>query len=301
MKVSLADLRAFAAVARHRSFRLAADGLGVTRSSLSHAVRGLEGELGARLLNRTTRSVGLTPAGAGLLQRLEPTLRDLDDMLAQVTEEGNEVVGTVRVNGIEAAIAWLARHVVPGFLDRYPRVELDLVADDRLVDVIAEGFDAGVRLREAVPQDMVAVPFGGEVRFLAVASPAYLERAGTPRVPDDLRRHRCIRQRLASGKTYRWEFAKGAQAVSVDVPGPLTLNKNPLMVEAAIGDLGIAYVPESFARDALASGTLRAVLEDWSPAIEGLCLYYPGHRLVPPALRAFVDALRQVEDVPVTP
>ena len=300
MKASLADLRAFTAVARHRSFRLAADSLGVTRSTLSHAVRGLEGELGARLLNRTTRSVGLTPAGSSLLKRLEPTLRDLDDMLAQVVEGGDEVVGTVRVNGIEAAIAWLARHIVPAFLDRHPRVELDLVADDRLVDVIAEGFDAGVRLREAVPQDMVAVPFGGEVRFLAVASPAYLERAGTPRTPDDLRRHRCIRQRLASGKAYRWEFAKSTQAVSVDVPGPLTLNKNPFMVEAAIGDLGIAYVPESFAREALASGKLRMVLEDWSPAIDGLCLYYPGHRLVPPALRAFVDALRQVEDVPVS-
>lgn len=296
MKASLGDLRAFAAVARYRSFRLAADNLGLTRSSLSHAVRGLESELGVRLLHRTTRSVAPTSAGAGLLERLEPTLRDLDDMLAKVGEQGEGLIGTIRINGLEAGVTWLMRHVVPGFIDRHPRVEVDLVADDRFVDVVASGFDAGIRLREAVPQDMVAVSFGGDVRFLAVASPAYLARADIPRTPDELRRHRCIRQRLASGKSYRWEFAKGAQSLAIEVQGPLTLNKNPLMVEAAIDGAGIAYVPEPYACDALAAGTLQTVLEDWSPHVPGLCLYYPGHRHVPAQLRAFIDSIRGIPD-----
>jgi DNA-binding transcriptional LysR family regulator len=169
------------------------------------------------------------------------------------------------------------------------------VSEDRLIDIIAEGFDAGVRLRESVPQDMIAVPFGGDVRFLAVASPTYLSRHGVPDTPDDLRRHRCIRQRLASGKPYRWEFARGLDEIVMDVPGALTLNHNGLMVDAAVDGLGIAFVPELVARPFLHDGRLRALLENWSPAIPGLCLYYPGHRHVPPALRVFIDDLRAAD------
>jgi DNA-binding transcriptional LysR family regulator len=294
-KPSLADLTIFAAVARHRSFRAAADELGVSRSSLSHALIGLEQQLGVRLLHRTTRSVAPTEAGARLLARLVPTLRDLDDMLAVVGDGAEGPAGTVRINALEAAARWLLRHVVPSFLQRYPRVSLDIVSEDRLIDIIAEGFDAGVRLRESVPQDMIAVPFGGDARFLAVASPGYLSRHGAPATPDDLRTHRCIRQRLASGKPYRWQFAQGLHEISVEVPGALTLNHNGLMVDAAVDGLGIAFVPERVARPFLHDGRLRALLEDWSPAIPGLCLYYPGHRHVPPALRAFIDELRATD------
>ena len=292
MRLSLADLTAFVAVAHHQSFRAAADEMGVSRLSLSHAVRGLERDLDVRLLHRTTRSVAPTDAGARLLSRLAPTLRALDDMLAAVSGGGEGPAGVLRINANEAAARWLLRHVAPGFLDRHPRVMLDLVSEGRLVDIVAEGFDAGVRLREAVPQDMIAVPFGGEVRFLAVAAPAYLSRYGEPGAPEDLRHHRCIRQRLPSGKPYKWEFAKGCDELAIDVPGVLTLDHNGLMVEASIEGLGIAFVPEPWARPALQDGRLLAILEDWSPLLPGLCLYYPGGHHVPPALRAFIDELR---------
>jgi DNA-binding transcriptional LysR family regulator len=295
MKPSLADLTAFATVARYQSFRAAADVMGVSRSSLSHALRGLERQLGVRLLHRTTRSVAPTEAGARLLARLTPTLRELDDMLAAVNDGVDGPSGTLRINALAAASRWLMRHVVPDFLSRHPRVTLDLISDNRMIDIVADGFDAGVRLREGVPQDMIAVPFGGDLRFLAVASPSYLALHGEPETPDDLRRHRCIRQRLASGKLYRWEFARGSQEIAVDVPGALTLDDNDLMVEAAADGLGIAFVPEPWAQQALREGRLRALLETWSPPIPGHCLYYSGHRHVPPALRAFIDDLRAAD------
>jgi len=294
-KPSLADLTAFAAVAQHRSFRAAADALGVSRSSLSHALRGLEQQLGVRLLHRTTRSVAPTEAGQQLLQRLAPMLRDLDDMLASVSGGTDGPAGQLRINANQSAARWLLRQVVPGFLQRNPRVTLDLVSEGRLVDIVAEGFDAGVRLREAVPQGMVIVPFAGDTRFLAVAAPAYLAEQGVPMTPDDLHRHRCIRQRLPSGKRYRWEFALNADEIAIDAPGRLTLDHTGLMVQAAEDGLGIAYVPEPFARPALEDGRLVTLLQEWSPAIPGLCLYYPGHRHVPPPLRAFIAELRSTE------
>lgn len=293
--VSLADLRAFAEVARHRSFRGAADTLGVSRSSLSHALRALERRLGVRLLHRTTRSVGLTDAGAGLLERLSPALGELDDMLDAVRAGAGELVGALRVNTNEGGARWLIRHVVPDFVREHPAVRLDLVTEGRLVDIVAEGFDAGVRLAEAVPQDMIAVPFGGEQRFIAVASPAYVAAFGRPGSPEDLKRHRCIRQRLPSGKFYRWEFERGPAATEVEVDGALGLDHNGLMVEAAQEGLGIAFVPESYARTALAEGRLEILLGDWSPPFPGLCLYYAGRRHVPAPLKAFIAAVRAAQ------
>ena len=294
-KPSLAELAAFAAVARHRSFRQAADALGASRSSLSHTVIDLERTLGVRLLNRTTRSVMPTEAGERLLLRLKPLLRELDEVLDAVAGDGGTVGGTLRINCGEAAAEHLLGSVIPTFLERFPDVSLDLVTDGRLIDIVAAGFDAGVRLREAVPQDMVAVPFGGDVRFVAVAAPDYLGRHGVPATPDDLARHRCIRQRLPSGKAYRWEFAKQGQEVSVDVPGALTLDHNRLMTEAAANGLGIAFVPEPAARSRLRAGKLVAVLEEWCPPYPGLCLYYPGRRHVPAALSTFIGLLREVD------
>lgn len=289
---SLAELTAFAAVARHRSFRQAADALGTSRSALSHTLIGLEQALGVRLLNRTTRSVSPTEAGETLLHRLVPVLRDLDEALDAVVGEAGAVGGTLRINCGTAAAEVLLRSVVPTFAEQYPGVALDLVTDGRLVDVVEAGFDAGVRLRESVPQDMIAIPFGGDARFLAVAAPAYLARHGTPLVPDDLREHRCIRHRMPSGKLYRWEFEKHGEAIVVDVPGRLTLDDHRLMAGAAADGLGIAFVAESFAQAELRTGRLVALLEDWCPAFPGLCLYYPGRRHVPAALRAFIDVLK---------
>ncbi len=292
---SLADLKAFVAVARRRSFRRAADELGVSRSSLSHALRSLEQRMGVRLLHRTTRSVSPTEAGHRLLERLVPTLRDLDDLLETVSREAGELTGTLRINANEGGARWLLRNAVPAFLSENSRASLDLVTEGRLVDIVAEGFDAGVRLAEAVPQDMIAVPFAGPARFVAVASPAYLEAFGRPAAPDDLHRHRCIRQRLPSGKLYRWEFARSGREIAVDAPGPLTLDDNGLMVEAALAGLGMAFVPEAFAADALADGRLVETLAEWSPPIAGLCLYYPSHRHVPAALQAFLRTVRAAQ------
>lgn len=291
-KPSLADLTAFASIAEHRSFRRAADALGVSRSSLSHLMRTLERTLDVRLLHRTTRSVAPTEAGERLLKRLAPVLRDLDEALDAVSDDSGQPSGTLRINGNEAAVRLLLRTVVPLFLTRYPQMALDLVSEGRLIDIVEQGFDAGVRLAESVPQDMIAVRLGGDIRFVAVASPAYLSAKSPPVQPDDLRQHRCIRQRLPSGKLYRWEFARHGQEIAIDVPGALTLDHSALMAEAAIDGLGIAFVPEHVARAGLESKKLAIVLEDWSPAIPGLCLYFPGNRHVPAGLRAFIDMLR---------
>jgi DNA-binding transcriptional LysR family regulator len=293
-KPSLNDLAAFAAVAEHRSFRKAADALGVSRSALSHTLLGLERRLGVRLLHRTTRSVAPTEAGAQLLARLDPVLRDLDAALETLSEASGPR-GRLRINANRSAARLLLGRVVPLFLARHPNVELDLVSEGRLVDIVEQGFDAGVRLAEAVPQDMVAIPLGGEVRFIAVAAPSYLAERPAPTVPDDLRAHVCIRQRLPSGKRYRWEFSRRGDDITIDPPGVLTLDDNDLMVHAAADGLGIAYVPETYAQAELESGRLVTVLQDWCPPIAGLVLYYPGHRLVPAALRAFIDVVKEVD------
>ncbi|PTQ59325.1 LysR family transcriptional regulator [Sphingomonas aurantiaca] len=291
-KPNLADLTAFASIAEHRSFRRAADALGVSRSSLSHLMRTLEGTLGVRLLHRTTRSVAPTEAGERLLKRLAPVLRDLDEALDGVSDDSGQPSGTLRINGNETAARLLLGTVVPLFLARYPQMSIDLVSEGRLIDIVEQKFDAGIRLGESVPQDMIAVRIGGDMRFVAVASPAYLAANSPPVHPDDLRQHRCIRQRLPSGKLYRWEFARHAQEITIDVPGVLTLDHSGLMVEAAIDGLGIAFVPEHVACAGLDSKKLAIVLEDWSPAIPGLCLYYPGNRHIPAGLRAFIDMIK---------
>ncbi|EIC86160.1 LysR family transcriptional regulator [Serratia sp. M24T3] len=292
-KPTLNELRAFICVAEHLSFRRAADLLGVTRSSLSHVIRTLETTLGARLLHRTTRSVSLTEAGERFLKNLEPVISGLDAAFENVAGTPGHLMGRLRINGNEGGVRFLLRTIVPEFMRRYPAIELDLVAEGSLVDVVEQGFDAGIRLAEAVPKDMVAVRLEREVRFLAVASPDYLTSHGTPRVPEELTQHRCIRQRLPSGKRYRWEFSKEGQEIALDVPGMLTLDNIQLMLEAAIDGLGIAYLPDSYMREDLQHGRLTAVLEDWSPPIPGLCLYFPQNRHMPANLRVFIDLLRE--------
>lgn len=292
-KPTLAELRAFMAIAEHGSFRRAADLLGITRSSLSHVMRGLEDRLGARLLHRTTRSVSLTETGERLLKRIDPLMSGLDAALEDVAGEQGRLTGELRINGSEGAIRLLLRNIVPEFMTRYPGVTLDLVAEGKLVDIVGQGFDAGIRLGEAVPRDMIAVRLSPDLRFLAVASPDYLAVYPAPETPDDLAHHQCLRQRLPSGKRYRWEFQKRAEEVAIDVPGNLTLDNTQLMVEAAEDGLGIAYVPEDYARVALKEGRLIAVLEDWCPPVPGLFLYFSGNRHVPAALRALIEMVRE--------
>jgi len=295
LQPSFTELSAFAAIARHSSFRAAADELGMSPSTLSHMMRALEERLGLRLVNRTTRSVALTEAGDRLFRNLAPVLHDLDRALTDVGTLRDQPSGRLRINASEEAGYLLMARAVPTFLERYPEIHLDVVTEGAFVDIVAEGFDAGVRLGEAVPQDMVAVSFAGEGRFLAVASPAYLKRNSAPRAPADLTRHCCICFRLPSGKMYRWEFARHGEEFKLEVQGAITLDHIGLMVAAAIKGLGIAYVSAATAKVALAAGELVPVLADWTPPFPGHHLYYPSHRLVPVALRAFIDVLREVD------
>lgn len=295
-KPSMAELAALAAIATHASFRKAADELGYSPSTLSHMMRTLEASLGVRLLHRTTRSVSPTEVGAQLLARMQPILRDFDAALDETALSRGQPSGVLRINTSEIAAGLLLDSVVPTFVARYPDVAVDLVTEGRLVDIVAAGFDAGIRLGEAVPQDMIAVRFGDNTRFIAVASPRYLKRCPAPVTPEDLRRHQCIRFRLPSGKLFRWEFARRGQEVTIDVPGKLTLDHHGLMAAAAVKGMGIAYVAEHVVTAHLARRTLVRVLDEWCPSIPGLFVYYPGHRLVPPALTAFLDVLRECNE-----
>ena len=290
---ALGDLTAFVAISAHRSFRKAADELGLSPSTLSHMMRTLEAGMGVRLLHRTTRSVSPTEAGARLVARLQPVLQDLDRALAEVDDFRDHPTGTVRINASGPAARLLLRSIVPTFLARHPGMSVDLVTEGRLVDIVADGFDAGVRLGEALPQDMIAVRFGGRLRFVVVASPTYLAGRTRPRTPDDLGALACIRQRLKSGRMYRWKFEKHGQELTVDVPGNLTLDHTELIVEAAAAGLGIAYVPNGSALPHIERGQLVTLLDDWCPEIPGLFLYYPGRRHVPPGLKAFIEVVKE--------
>ena len=291
---ALGDLAAFAAIVSHRSFRKAADELGLSPSTLSHMMKTLEANMGVRLLHRTTRSVSATEAGERLLLRLQPVFRDLNVALDEVNDFRTRPSGTLRINASEPAARLLLANVVPSFLTRHPEMSLDLVAEGKLIDIVEGGFDAGVRLGESLPRDMVAVPFGGEVRFLAVASPGYLAKHPAPRTPDDLKNHVCLRLRLPSGKLYRWEFERRGQELTIDASGPLTLDHTGLIAECAAKGMGIGYVPAREAQPFLDTGRLVAVLTEWCPPIPGLFLYYPGHRHVPAGLRAFIDVLKEL-------
>ena len=289
----LFELNAVAAISAHRSFRAAATELGISPSALSHAIAGLEKRLGVRLINRTTRSVSLSEAGERFLARVSPALREIAGAMEDVNAFRDTPTGTLRINFKERAGHLILRPVVAKYLRRYPDMQVELTVEGRPIDIVAEGFDAGIRLAESVPQDMIAVPCGPDSRFIVVGSPAYFERMPVPRSPADLLAHDCIRRRMPGGKLYRWEFEKRGEEMAVDVPGRLTLDNDGLMIEAAREGLGLAFVSDWWVTDDIAAGSLRAVLEDWTPPFPGLCLYYPRHRHMTAGLRAFVDLIRE--------
>ncbi|ELY4000712.1 LysR family transcriptional regulator [Cronobacter dublinensis] len=289
---SWSELLAVKTVAEQRSFRRAADVLGLKRSTLSHTIKGLENTLGVRLFHRTTRSVALTETGERLMQRLAPLLMQMDELLNEVTTSDHQPYGTLRISASDAAISLLLEKIVPAFIQRYPAIELDFVAQGQLVDIVDEGFDAGIRLFEDVPKDMVAIPLSGPLRFVTVASPGYLASRPEVQHPHDLMQHICLRQRLPSGKRYHWEYERQGQRLALDVPGCLTLDSSALMAEAAAAGLGVAYVPERYVQQALAAQRLVRLLEAWTIASQGLALYFSHHRHMPVALRLFVDAIK---------
>jgi DNA-binding transcriptional LysR family regulator len=293
LHTGLFELNAVAAISAHRSFRAAAVELGISPSALSHAVAGLEKRLGVRLINRTTRSVALSEAGERFLARVSPALHEIAGAMEDVNEFRDTPAGTLRINLKERAAHQILRPVVAKFLRRYPDMKVELTLEGRPIDIVAEGFDAGIRLAESVPQDMIAIPVGPDSRFIVVGAPEYFAHSPAPKSPADLLGHECIRRRLPGGKLYRWEFERRGEEMAVEVPGRLTLDNDSLMVEAALEGLGLAFVSDFWVSEYLAAGKLRAVLEDWTPPFPGLCLYYPGHRHMTAGLRAFVDLLRQ--------
>jgi DNA-binding transcriptional LysR family regulator len=292
-KPNLSELNAVVTLAGRKNFRAAAGELGVSASALSHQVAGLEARLGVRLFNRTTRSVALTAAGEAFLARVRPALGEIVDAMEAVNAHRDTPSGVLRLNSSVGA----AQQMMPVFLEymrRYPEMQLDIVTEGRLIDIVAGGFDAGLRAAPLVPQDMVAVPYGPEQRFVVVATPDYFARAGRPKVPHDLLQHECIRWRLAGGALNRWEFERRGERFDLDVPGRLLLDSSDLMLEAALSGLGIAHLSEWLVRDEIAAGRLEAVLGEWNISFGRICVYYPGHRLVPAGLKALVGLVREM-------
>ncbi|MCO6051267.1 LysR substrate-binding domain-containing protein [Mesorhizobium sp. RP14(2022)] len=296
MKAALGDLNAFVAVARARGFRDGARLHGASASGLSEAVRRLETGLGVRLFNRSTRSVALTEAGERLLERLSPALSEVEAALDVVNTFRERPAGTLRLNVPVSAVRLVLPAIVPAFLAAYPDIRLEVTAEDGFVDVLAGGFDAGIRYDERLEQDMIAVPIGPRVqRFAAAAAPFYLERCGRPAHPRDLLSHACLRGRFSSGTMFPWEFERAGETVMIEPGGPLVVHVGPatdLAVDAALGGTGIVYLFEDWLRPFLDSGALEPVLEDWWPSFSGPFLYYSGRRLLPAPLRAFVDFIK---------
>ncbi len=287
-------LNAFLAVARRRSFTAAAAELAISPSALSQSVRQLEERLGVPLLTRTSRSVALTDAGRRLLENAGPAVDQALEALKTVTVRPGEVTGRVRLTVPAIAVSYVVAPLLPRFLARYPKVEVEVQVENRFVDIVAEGLDAGIRLTESIERDMVQVRLSGAGRFLVVAAPAYLERKGTPETPDDLLAHDCIciRSTSTSG-LYQWELERGARTWRVPVRGPIITTDVQLMVRMAEAGMGLAYLFEPSVAEQLRQGSLRVVLEPYAGLVPGLFLYFPSRAQVSPALRAFVDVARE--------
>lgn len=295
---NLSDLTAFLTVAREGGFRSAARVLGTSPSRLGDAVRRLEERLGVRLLNRTTRSVTPTDAGARLLERLSPALDEVRSALDVVNDFRDRPAGRLKLNVPIMAVRLVLPRIVPAFLAKYPEITIDVTAEERLVDVVAEGYDAGIRFEKRLEQDMVAVPIGPRMqRIAAAASPAYLGRRGRPEHPRDLLEHDCLRGRFMNRPPHAWEFVRRGETIRVEPKGSLifTLNTGTdLAVEAAVAGSGIVYLLEPWLRPYFARGELQPVLEHWWPSFSGPFLYYPGRKHLPLPLRAFVDFIKSM-------
>jgi DNA-binding transcriptional LysR family regulator len=293
LDAQLSDLDAFSAVARRRSFRAAATLRGVSPSTLSDAVRRLEASLGVRLLNRTTRSVTPTEAGARLLERLTPALTEITAALDAVNAFRLSPVGTLRLNVPWTVASLVLPPIITGFLNANPGISVEVTTEEGMIDVFAAGFDAGIRYDERLEQDMIAVPIGPRSqRFVLAASPAYLAARPRPRHPRDLLDHACVRHRFPSGAMPAWEFEREGEIVRIAPTGPLVTSAVDLELGAAIDGLGVIYSFEAWIAPALANGRLEPLLEDWWLRFSGPLLYYPSRRHVPAPLRAFVDYIK---------
>ena len=288
----LSELAAFDAVARHRSFKRASEERGVTASAISHAVSSLEARVGIRLLNRTTRSVSLTDAGAMLLAQLSPAFNDIGSALDALNQFRETPFGKVRINAPNSIAPFVLGPVIGKLIERNPKLELEIVATDRLVDIVDEGFDAGIRLGESLRGGMTAVKINPRLRFAVVGSPAYFERRAIPSSPADLHNHVCIQNMYPTGTRYPWSFSRDGNNIDFEPTGPIALHDHELMIEAALSGICLAYVWEDRARPYVESGRLMTCLDAWIEPEDWLYLYYPTRKYISAGLRAVIDALR---------
>src|SRR5580700_2286590 len=293
---ALDGVEAFLSVAQHRSFRKAAAELGVTPSAISQAVRALEARVGAALFIRTTRSVGLTEAGERFLLRAKPAFEELVAASEVARDLGQRPAGLLRLTAPRVVVSHLLESLIASFCEAYPEVEVEIAATADLVDIAAEGFDAGIRLGQFIEADMIAVRLTPSHPLAVVGSPGYLRPRQRPEIIDDLRRHACLRMRRSNGSIAPWSFVNGNEAVEVMVSGPLIANDMPTMLGAAVEGLGLAQVPEPIAAGAVQAGKLVRVLESFAPMAPGVFLYYPGGRQMMPKLRAFIDHVKSRSD-----
>lgn len=292
-QATLKELEAAIAIARRGTFRAASIDLGLSTTALSHTIGRLEAALGVRLFNRTTRSVSLTDAGRLFMQQVAPSLQDLHAALGSVREQRETPSGTIRINAAPFAARSIIKPLVLEFLSRYPDMNVDIVTEGKMVDIVKDGFDLGVRVEGLIPSDMIAVSLGRPQRHAVVGSPEYIEKHGIPMVPPDLLTHSCIRVRLPDGSLFRWRFEKGGEQVQIDVRGQITLDEASLTQTAVLDGAGLGYLFEQDILPEIQVGQVIRVLADWTPSYPGLCLYYPGRRNLSAGVRAFLELARE--------
>jgi DNA-binding transcriptional LysR family regulator len=291
------ELAAFVAVAENGGFRAAARVTGSSPSALSHAVASLEERLRVQLFIRTTRNVSLTEAGQRFAEALTPALVQLEDAVRALRGFNDKPTGLIRINAASPATEQILEPLIAPFLKQHPDMRMEIVSEGELIDIAHDGFDCGIRARDLVPADMVAVPIGPDLQHIVVASPDYLKDTSMPTSPADLLEHSCIQLRLPSGRLYRWEFARGGETHALQVQGPIVLDSSRLIRRAALSGLGVGYVARDVVATDLANSTLVQLLADWTPSYPGLCLYYPRHRHLSAGMRAFMAFARQKVDI----
>lgn len=294
-RTDLADFSYFLVIAKHRSFRRAGLELGVSASALSHSLKGLEARLKVRLLNRTSRSVTLTAAGEELHASISGHFEAIGNAIDILNRYRDDPAGRIRLNVLEHAATLLLAPALPSFIERYPGIEVDVVIANNLVDVIGAGADAGIRYGGTVPEDMIAQRLSADMRWVAVGSPDYFERCGTPLDPNDLLAHNCLRFRLGDDSPYKWEFDRGEESVVVDAPGAITIDNSSFAIDLACRGSAIAYIPEPIALPLVERGELMIVLQDWASDGPGFHIYYPGRRQLPTALRLLIEHIRATD------
>lgn len=293
-RADIANLGYFLAIARHRNFRKAGLELGVSASALSHALRSLEDRLDVRLVNRSNRSVNLTAAGQALLAEIADPFDRIDQSMDVLNRFRGTAAGRIRLHILDSAATHLIAPVMPTFLDRYPDVEIELRVTNSLVDVIDQGFDAGIRYGKTVPEDMIAQRLTAGIRWIVVGAPAYLDRFGIPQHPHDLLQHRCLRIKMGDERIYKWQFERGTESLELAVPGAVTNNDSETALALARNGTGLMYSPEHLVAEAIGRGELRTVLDEWVTTGSAMHIYYPGRRQLPAPLRLLIDLIREL-------